>query len=333
MSQEGGGDRWARAGNAVWMSYASLTATMVFYSISNVLSRVMRDDIPPAAFSFWRYLAAAVILAPFVARSLVVHRAIVARHWRALFAAATLQTTIGQTLFFLGLHTTTATNGALITAAQPAFVVLFARLLLRERISTLQSVGLIAAASGAIVIVARGSPAALLGLDIVIGDLFIVLAIAGWGLYAILIRNMAGALPPFVMFEVLAVFAVLGTLPLYLAEAAWGGQRLTVSGAAVGTLLYMAVFGSILALSFMISGINRIGAPRAAMFNYLQPPFTAIAAWLTIGETLAVYHGVGLGLILIGVFLANRVRSRESPTMPSPPAALSLTEKVSHGPS
>ena len=45
------------------------------------------------------------------------------------------------------------------------------------------------------------------------------------------------------------------------------------------------------------------------MFSYLIPPFTAIAAFLLLGELFEEYHLVGMILILFGVYLATRRRA------------------------
>ena len=289
-----------------WLPYALCTLTMVFYAFSNAIGRGYYADLPPVAFSFWRVVAASAILLPFVWVQLRRRWPVVVEHWRSLTLAAVLQTGLGQVLFYWGLHTTTATNASLITAAQPVAVVTFAWLLLRERMTAVQGAGIAVAAAGVVVIVARGEPATLMGLDIVLGDLFAAIAVACWGLYAILIRRLTPVLTPFVMLEALAVLSVVTTFPLYIAELAWSPQVMRVDAETVAVIVGVAVFATILALSFMIYGIGRIGPARASAFNYLQSPFTAVVAAIFLGEVFELYHAAGLALTLTGVYFANR---------------------------
>ena len=76
--------------------------------------------------------------------------------------------------------TTTAINIALIMSLSPIVVLLLSWVLGLERIGALQVLGTGLALIGALLIVTRGDPQALLGMRAAKGDLLMLMAMLGW---------------------------------------------------------------------------------------------------------------------------------------------------------
>jgi drug/metabolite transporter (DMT)-like permease len=57
---------------------------------------------------------------------------------------------------------------------------------------------------------------------------------------------------------------------------------------------------------FYNHGVATVGAARAGSFIHLMPAFGTLLAAGFLGEPLAIYHGIGLGAILGGVYLATQ---------------------------
>jgi len=93
--------------------------------------------------------------------------------------------------------------------------------------------------------------------------------------------------------------------PFYAAETFLTAARVRLDLVTIATVLYYAVFPSILALSFLIFAIKRLGPNRASAFYYLVPVMTAAMAIALLGETLEPYHVFGTALVLGGVYLAS----------------------------
>jgi drug/metabolite transporter (DMT)-like permease len=53
-------------------------------------------------------------------------------------------------------------------------------------------------------------------------------------------------------------------------------------------------------------GVELIGANRSGPFLHLIPLYSAVMAYLLLGERLMFYHVVGFVLILAGVWFAAR---------------------------
>ncbi len=90
---------------------------------------------------------------------------------------------------FIGTALSTAVNGALVTSASPAFILLFAALILHEKLTPMHLLAVGLATLGVIVIV---NPAeADFGSDTFVGNLFLAIAALTWGLYSVLVRRVS----------------------------------------------------------------------------------------------------------------------------------------------
>ncbi|MDA0261849.1 MAG: DMT family transporter, partial [Proteobacteria bacterium] len=210
-----------------------------------------------------------------------------------MLAIGIAQTVFGQIPFFLGLHTTTAINGGLITATQPALIFLLAWIVFREPASLSQLAGLVVALIGALAVILRGDVVALLQLHFVAGDLLVQLGVLSWAMFAILVRQAPDALSPLVIFEAMTLASIVALAPCYAAEMLIWDNYTRVDLPTVITVLYLALFASILALVFLSMGIRRLGPSRSGVYNYLIPIFTALLAVLVLAETIETYHFVG----------------------------------------
>jgi drug/metabolite transporter (DMT)-like permease len=72
------------------------------------------------------------------------------------------------------------------------------------------------------------------------------------------------------------------------------------------TLFYVSVFPSIVAYLCFNRGVQLIGANRAAPFFHVVPVFGSVMAMVFLGEHPQLFHLLGFGLVLSGVYTASR---------------------------
>jgi drug/metabolite transporter (DMT)-like permease len=146
------------------------------------------------------------------------------------------------------------------------------------------------------------------GLEFNKGDLIMLLAVADWALYSLLLKRWAVFLLPIPPLALLGVLMLLGVpliLPFYLYELTQGAHfNLTPQNlAAIG---YTAIFASLLAYLAWNHAIRVLGAAKAVLATYLMPAFTAVLGWLLLGEGLQHYHWLGAALIFAGLLLGTQ---------------------------
>lgn len=286
-------------------SYLLLTLTVLFWSGNAVLARAMHQDIPPMAMAFWRWVVALAILAPFALSRIASQRALIMTHWKLLAALSLLGAGAFNTLLYVGLQSTTATNAVLLNSAIPVLIIALSRVFLGYRLRPLQALGVALSLSGVVAIIARGDPATLLTFTINPGDLWILAAVLCWAGYTVLLRWRPPGLDPLAFLGVMVALAVAAIAPLYAAELA-AGQRMTVSAATVSSLAYFGAFPAVLAYVFWNRAVGEVGPSVAGLFIHLMPVFGTLLSVLFLGESVHPFHGAGIGLILAGIYLTTR---------------------------
>jgi drug/metabolite transporter (DMT)-like permease len=290
-----------------WLAspYLLLSLTALFWAGNWVVGRAMRNDMPPVAMGFWRWTLALLLLLPFTAPELWRQRAVVARHWLTLAALGCLGAIAFNTLIYVGLQYTAATNGVLFNSLSPVFILLLAAVFLRERISGLQVAGMLLSLSGVLAIVARGDPALLAAFHFNPGDLWLITAMFLWALYTLVLRRRPAGLSATAFLAAMLLLSLPFLLPFYLREFAHRGG-FELNRATLSALAYYGTVPSIVAYLFWNRGVAQVGAAKAGLFVHLMPVFGALLSVIFLGERLYAYHFAGAALIFGGIWLTTR---------------------------
>ena len=284
--------------------YLLLTLAVLFWSGNFILGRAFHTEIPPVALSFWRWVGAALLVTlpalPHLRRD---HRALLQR-WPAILLLATLGIAAFNTLAYSGLQYTEAINAFLLQSLMPVLIVLLSFVLFHEKVTRLQSVGIMVSLCGAVTIIARGDADILLSLTVNRGDLLVFAAIACYAGYAVMLRKRPHVHP----LAFLATIFWLGSfilVPLYLWETLTVAT-LELKPANMLVIGYVMVFPSIVSFICYNRGVELVGANRAGLFIHLMPVFGSLMAVIFLGEVFCWYHGAGILLIGAGIYLATR---------------------------
>ena len=270
-----------------------------------VVARAVHTEATPFALSFWRWLTAALVLAPFAWKPFRADLAKVKAQWKWILVLSLCGTGVYNGIGYIGIQYTAATNALLIQSVTPALIPLFAFVLLRERIGPAAIAGVALSCAGVIAIACKLDLDALLGLELNRGDLWLLANVALWALYTVCLRWKPQGLHPFTFLFAIMATGVVQLLPFYAFELATGGGVRMGTGAVLG-ILYLGIFPSVLCYLMWNRAVAEIGAARAGPYLYLVPVFGTTMAYLFLGERLHVYHLVGVVLIFAGLWLASK---------------------------
>jgi drug/metabolite transporter (DMT)-like permease len=286
--------------SSLW-PYLVLSAAPLCWAGNIVLARGVADLIPPVAFAFWRWVLAFVLILPFTLRQLAQDRGAIARRWKMLFLLAGLGISSFNALLYTAVHTTTAINGALIQSTMPVVIVLLSLILYREKIAARQMGGVLLCILGACLVVLRGDLKTLLTMSFVQGDLLMAIAVVFYGLYSALLRRRP-AIHPLSFLASTFFLGAAGLFPAYLAELAITGP-FALNRDIVLSILYVAIFPSIVAYFCWNKGVDLVGPNRAGLFINLIPAFASLLSVWLLGESIQPFHIGGMALILGGMVL------------------------------
>ena len=287
--------------------YLLLSLTSLFWAANWVVGRAMRDEMPPVAMGFWRWTIALLILLPFAAPELRRKRDVVRANWLTLTLLGVLGAIAFNTLIYVGLQYTAATNGVLFNSISPVLIILLSWVISRERISKLQACGVVLSLCGVLVILLHGDLTALSSIEFNKGDIIFTVALAIFGLYSVLSlkRPQIHGLS-FVGFTFGCGAVCL--VPLWIWEL-FTRPAMQLNAANLLSLFYVAVFPSTLAYLCFNRGVQLIGANRAAPFFHVVPVFGTVMSIAFLGEHPQAFQFIGFALVLTGVFVASRKAS------------------------
>lgn len=293
-----------------------LVLTNLFWAGSMVIGRAVHELVPPVALAFWRWLIALILVLPFAWPQLRRDWPVLCRQWPLMLVLGTSGIGAYNTITYFGLQTTTALNALLMQSATPLAILLSSFLLFRERPSHRQSFAVFISLVGVAVIAGQGSLQMLLHLSLNRGDVFILLGIAIYAIYAALLRRRPAVHP----LSFLAATFAIGTanlLPFYVWERMSGAVLHPTPGALLA-ILFLGVFPAFIAYLFFNRGVELIGANRAGQFIHLIPVFGSLLAVVALGESFHAYHLAGILLIAAGIMLAT-IRAAAPSVAGAPP--------------
>ncbi len=290
---------------ALWSrAYLLLAMTALFWAGNSVVGRAARDLVPPAALSFWRWTFALALLLPLAWPHLKRDWPVLRAHWPVMAILGALGIGAFNTLLYTGLQTTTALNSMLIQSAQPALILMVGALVMRDRTTGRQIVGVAVSLAGVLIILSRGDAGLLLALQLNGGDATIAFAVLLWAFYSVTLRKR----PPVHPLSFLAASILVGLvviIPVYAHEV-WSGRLIVPARGSALAIAYVAIFPSFLAYLFFNRGVELIGSAATAQYMNVMPLMGAGLAMLFLGETLHLFHVAGLILVVAGILVAGR---------------------------
>ena len=275
-----------------------LVLATLFWSGNFVVGQAAVASMTPMDLTFWRWTLAAVpllVLAQFIEKP--DWRAVL-RRWPVLLLLSVLGMS-GYTLLLYGaLGFTSAMNASLITAANPALIVVMAIVLLGERTTRLGWLGICLGLLGVLLVLTRGELGRIFSLSINTGELLMIGAIVVWGFYTIIARRLD--VPPIAATAVQVVIAAVTLAPLALAM----NVQFPDTPAEGWSLAYIAIFPSLGAYLFWNLALKTTPPGTAGNYLNLMVVFTAVIT-VALGTPLTLVQVLGGLLVIAGVLLTG----------------------------
>ena len=203
-----------------------------------------------------------------------------------------------------GLQWTTASNTGWIIGTTPVFMAILSLIFFKERISPLQTVGIILSFLGLLLLVSKGN---ISSIDFISnkGDLLIIISSVTWSVFSMVNKKITFHYSPIMttlyMFMFVAVIIAPFTVTTQNIHAA---MHLSVSGWI--SILFLGIFCSGAAYAIWAQALSEMSASRVGAFLYLEPFVTLFGAWVMLNEHITALTIIS-GLIIIGgVVLVNR---------------------------
>jgi drug/metabolite transporter (DMT)-like permease len=288
-----------------------LSLTSLFWAGNVVVGRAVVGLMPPASLACLRWTIASLLLLPFAWPYLRQDWRCIAKSWKIMLFLGVTGPGFYNTLSYLGLVSTEALNGLMLSAAGPMFIALAAWIIFGDPLLPMQLVSLATGFLGVLLIVSKGDLGSLAAFKLNPGDVLLIAGLVMWSIYTAFLRKRPAV--SWQSFNAVSYgVAALANVPFALIEYQ-SGHAMSGNPAAVAAVFYAGIFPSLIAYVFYNRGVELLGPARAGIYFFLIPVFGALLAMVFLGEQLHAYHAAGCALIIAGVLLGNRSTRNAGP--------------------
>ncbi|WP_248930590.1 DMT family transporter [Paenibacillus hamazuiensis] len=287
--------------------YLMLIGSAILWGVSFNLGKIAVSAIGPMNVVGWRFLiAACCLLLIYYLKERPTYRQLKPNLIRYFFIGV-IGIFMTNALVFSGLSSTSAVNTALITAANPAVTLICSFLLLRERMSRQQLLGMILSLIGVWFVITAGSITKLSSVSV--GDLLVLCGNSCWALYGVLGRKYLKDSTPQKTTALTMCFGAICFIPFMNFPLEPKPDHL-VNLADVWMIIgFIALFGSVLAYLWWNKGISQLGVSRTGLFfNFV--PITSMMMSIFMGEDVLVSQIAGAFLVITGV-IVSLIRNKQ----------------------
>lgn len=204
-----------------------------------------------------------------------------------------------------GLRHTSAATGGMIMSLTPAVVVLLSVIILRERPSPRRLAGVALALLGLAVMNAPGAAwTHESGSDTLLGNLLVLAAVVGEGLFTVLGKEVSRRVPPLAVATWVSVFGLVQFAIPGLAEL---GRR-PLASLGPGDWALVAYYGLVVTVvSFYLwyYGLARVAGATAGVFMAVLPVSAVLLSWAVLGERVGLHHLAAGVLVLAAIGLTT----------------------------
>jgi len=277
------------------------------FGFSFLFAKEALDYVDPLRLLAFRFALAAVVVTALTLCG-VVKVKLRGKDLRPLLRVALLQPVAYFVTETVGLRFVTSSQAGMMIALIPILVAIFSALFLKEKTTMTQWKFILLSVSGVAVIVtmqnAGAEGANLLGL------LLLFCAVTAAALFNIVSREATGKFTPFeitfvMMWTGAIVFnAMAFTSHMLTGSLATFGDALRYPDVWIGTL-YLGILSSVVAFLLVNYSLSKIPASQSAVFANVGTVVAVFAGVTLRAEPFYWYSGLGVLMILTGVWGAN----------------------------
>jgi drug/metabolite transporter (DMT)-like permease len=284
------------------LGYILLLLNAILWGIAPPIIKFGLISIDPFVFLLVRFIFASLLFLPIV----LYH---VSRHPRQHYSIpkVTLLALLGVPLtltpLFLGIDMISSFEASILEASSPIFTIILSAIIIQEKIRKREKLGLVTVLAGTLIILFSHQDVSFAGS--VIGFSLILLSNVIWSAFLILSRKFHA--PPIIVTFTAFVISIpfFLTLSLFFSPQDLYLIPSIIQSNQIWPILYMAVFGSIIAFWCYQQALKYIQPGEASIFSYLKPVFTLPLSFLWLQEPFNLVMLMGCLIVVAGVYISE----------------------------
>jgi drug/metabolite transporter (DMT)-like permease len=290
-------------------AHLALLGANIIYGVNHIVAKgVMPDKIGPSAFVFLRILFAGIL---FWIIKLFIKEKVAVKDLYRLMLCGLLGVASNMLLFFHGLSMTSPIDASIIMTSGPVMVLIFSRILLKEKITPLKILGIVIGAFGAILLIWYGER--LSGTSSLLGNLFVFINACSYALYLVLVKPLMKKYHPITVISWVFLFGFCFMFLFGINDVLTTNFYAFTTNTYL-TIIFVIVGTTFLAYLFNIYALNHVSPSISSSYIYLQPAISFIMVSIytyalnqkQYAEDINIVKILSCILVIGGVFLISK---------------------------
>jgi drug/metabolite transporter (DMT)-like permease len=284
-------------------AYGAWAAVCFFWGTTYLAIRIGLENFQPMLFAGLRFLIAGSVLFFVMSRQRNV-RLPVGREWLDLGVVGLALLGVGTGALVWAEQWVPSGMAALLVATSPFWVAGLERLGKGgERASARALTGMLVGFGGLAFLVAPQLFGAELNARFLLGVIAIQVGCFTWSAGSVYAKRRPTGVAPLMAASVQMLWAGVVLTALGSLTGEWGAMRFGARG--VGALMYLVVFGSIVAYSSYTYAVQKLPLSLVSTYSYFNPLIALLLGWFVLAEPLGWREAVSASIILLGVALVK----------------------------
>ena len=282
---------------------ATSIATLIYGVTFTIAKEVMPLYIKPYGFILLRVGGAAMVF--WLLGLFIKAKSIEKSDYKKIIIAAFFGVGLNMLTFFKGLSYTTPISASVIMVTSPILVLIFASILLKEKLILRKIIGVVIGLIGAVILIVYGTSPNGDAQNMMLGNLLVFINAASYAMYLVQVKKLIAKYNPIVFVKWLYLFGFLFVLPFGFVEL------LEVNWSLMPTSIYFKVgfvvlFTTCITYLFNLFALSKLKPTTVSVFIYLQPVIASIYALFVGSDSLNTVKVAATLLIFLGVFLVTK---------------------------
>lgn len=278
------------------IAYLYLIITFCAWGSLYVVSRFVLGKVPVITILFLRYFIAAIALV-FINRNSKVKK-IERKDLKYVFFIGVGGYFLSVGLQLIGIKLSNASIASLVNAMNPITIMIFAAIILKERLTFKKAICVVLAVAGVYIIIGDVK-----GNGEVLGILFSVFSVISWSFVSVIVRRItqkysASQITIYSMF-----IAAVCIFPFSVSELIIT-HNVKFDLSVVIALFYMGIVCTALAYVFWNKSLSTLEAGTCSLFYPIQPMISSVLGMVFLGEQININFIFGAILIIGGVLFS-----------------------------
>ncbi|MDD2555166.1 MAG: EamA family transporter [Syntrophaceticus sp.] len=288
---------------SLFRCHLSLLFVIILWGSSFASIKILLPQVPANTIALLRFIIASIGLGLFFV--ITKQPRLRKRDLPGILLSGISGITIFSVLQNQGLRYAGVTDAAIFIAMSPVFIALLSWVFLKEKISSLQIVGVFIAFAGSVLVATDGSFNGF-GVDKIrlYGDLLVLLSSLAWAVFSITLKKLLIRYPATTIMTYSVFVGTVFLIPFSLLEYPF--DLSVVNAAGWLNIIYLGLLASAMGNLIWNTALGKVSAVTAGTYLYLSPVVAAVVSLIFLNEIPTIYTIVGGLIILLGTFFASK---------------------------